>query len=200
MTKRLIIALVAVLLTARSVLAVDIASGAGFGSSNKNPYFVKQVYITNTGGDMMNPNVFWGYQICSSPAVSGLKSVCQLVNPAGSGVWVAPNAVSCWVGTTSIMQLTRFDTPRTTSLGGPTGNYQFATAGAASHMQFYSDAIAANGVSMSQSNVASTVAGGTGLLPTSFFLLPGTGLEVEMQTANDALNCIWLVEESPPLQ
>ena len=187
------------LLFAARVGAVDIASGTGFGSSAASPLGVKQFSGTNIGADILNPLYFIGYAYCSAPASVGLKSVCQVLNPSGSGVWFIALTINCWVGSTSVIQLTAFNTPRTTpQAGGST--YNFATNVKTSAMQIYADAISANGTPLEQSNNASTSAGGSGVLAAGFTMLPGAGVEAEMQTANDSMNCQFMWEEIPPLQ
>jgi len=124
---------------------------------------------------------------CTQAAVAARNSVCQLYNPPGSNLTFIFTNARCWLGTAGLAQWTINNTPRTTLIGG--GNNLFLGSPNTSQAKVYADTITPLGTALSTINVSNAPA--TSMMPQQQYIMlsPGTGLEVEVQTVNIALNC-----------
>jgi len=184
------------LLYASATLAAGTGGGLGFGSSDFGGWttYLRQIPASSLGFDVIQGISFYS-ALCTQAAVTSRNSLCQLYNPAGSGVNIFPNTLRCWAGAAATGQLSEFDTARTTPVA--TANMKL-TASQVSHGQVYADNIAAVSSTWIQQNTNLTTAINQQLaIAFGTMIRPGTGLEFEVQTQNLALNCEFFWTEAP---
>jgi len=184
------------LLWATVAVAAGTSGGLGFGSSDYDGWtvFSRQIIGTSLGNEVIMGVSFYN-SVCTQTATAARNSVCQLLNPVGSGVNIVANTIKCNVGSAANVQVSEFDTARTTVV---TVNNLKLTASQVPKGKIYVDNIAA-----AQSTWLSQAVGQTtpfaGVLDTTYtpMLKPGTGMEIEVLTQNITLNCMFYWSESP---
>src|SRR5215469_10681604 len=138
--KKLILALL-LLLWCGTVLGAGTSGGLGYGSGD---YGSSTTYLRGVPGGSLIFDIVQGASfynsLCTQAATVSRNSVCQLYNPVGSGVNILPNTVKCYVSTSGFIQLSEFDTARTTPV---TVSTLKLTSGLTAHGQVFADNIAA---------------------------------------------------------